>query len=1370
MAEELDQHVQGLREGAALAGGGGFTIDRERAREKLRAFQLASPHDYVLVLVEAMVLRGATWIAFEIDSDDVRMSADVTISAAELDQLYASIFADGAADDRRLRGLQELALAVNAAMASEPRFVRIESGGAPGVRLELRPERADRLEEVDELAHGTRVHVRDRFSLFEALKIFGGVHAEAKVLRERCRWSSVPVSIGGVAISGGLVDEGLHLPLSIEGEGFQGVIGWRAVGDQAGVDILSNGVWILRHEIDGLFRGINARVDARDLRRDISRRGLVRDDRFAAIIDAVRGAAAAAIERLAAAVVAGDAAARPWGSGRVLAWLFGHTNTRDLAALARDAPSLLDVPCWRSTAGGLRSCNQLAAEDGPIPYAVAPIERLPEEHAWAIEVATPLAGRRLAAIFGERALDLGPAIERERARRAGMEAFEGRAFAPILPPGHYLGEAKIAYPGVEGAVGLRTFGLAGWELYLVHRGRLLHRLRPELPLDSVTAVVSGELTPSPLYDRALADEGLARALVAVLAAIEGIMIDLASRRARLKLVRRYIEWAISGDHVIDLLVSAGFTPQAAVEVLAAVPGGVELRRGGASWLRRDAHPLASAEVMVDGRRRRLSLVDLQRELGARGSITWLRDRKLAGDVRLPEHVLLLDDETRGLVARVFGEAALVDFEPTLAAMVDEARFRGLPIEGLRPTAAAIAEVEIDAEGIVGTVVALHPREGWSNQARLRALKERRLLDEVTISLPLAGVAATVNGDGLLRQRGGLDGADRRLLGRLVRGALPELVLAALVAAERASSANEGPLRAFLLHALLALVGPWPRLWALARLSAAGEASAWHRIIDLDRRRGEAALTAALEGLHRADAMPSVEAIRRALAEGKDAEGEAEEREVEELAALRHELADRLPELLRRVLLRSREGGPCSVDELARALVKRESIAWVEGDLPEGSAYGRRIAVLGEGERRALEPLVGAANLTHLRAWLLSQIVGDRLAEREVRASLAIPPAMIAARVVLDPAIHRFEGELGVAWRAPPAIEVCCARRPILTLDPGLPLPLVGALSADDLAVFVGLDGIPEGEREAIVELCEEAMEPLVEAIAGAWGSLDELQRRTLTPHLLALLGAARAGAGRRGSALARAAARVRAIPLFAMVDGGLATLEELHALHRAAGLFHVRDPWLGDPPDAAVVHLASLAAFDLVSAEIPGIRDYLRRWMAEQASARRLDEAPPLPRRRRPGPSRPRRSTAAGSRAGSGSWTRRVATSPSASAGAPRARGDPRGARARRRRGPGALGGGRRGGRRRVTRGGRPADDRRRRRSAPRGALADAFEAALAAGEAPAPGVHARLVDHLLELHRGRQAARARGAPAARPATRSTPASPGSRSCRSVSW
>ena len=98
---------------------GRFTLDREKAREKMRQFQLAEPHFYVLELVQAAVCKGATRIRFDIDADDMRMRFDGRpFTLEDLEHLYSSLFARQLSAENDAR--RQLALGVNAAMALNP--------------------------------------------------------------------------------------------------------------------------------------------------------------------------------------------------------------------------------------------------------------------------------------------------------------------------------------------------------------------------------------------------------------------------------------------------------------------------------------------------------------------------------------------------------------------------------------------------------------------------------------------------------------------------------------------------------------------------------------------------------------------------------------------------------------------------------------------------------------------------------------------------------------------------------------------------------------------------------------------------------------------------------------------------------------------------------------------------------------------------------------------------------------------------------------------------------------------------------------------------------------------------------------------------
>lgn len=60
----------------ALARVGTFELDPERARAKLQRFQLQDPHHYVLELIQAAHLLGATEIHITQDADEFDLRCD----------------------------------------------------------------------------------------------------------------------------------------------------------------------------------------------------------------------------------------------------------------------------------------------------------------------------------------------------------------------------------------------------------------------------------------------------------------------------------------------------------------------------------------------------------------------------------------------------------------------------------------------------------------------------------------------------------------------------------------------------------------------------------------------------------------------------------------------------------------------------------------------------------------------------------------------------------------------------------------------------------------------------------------------------------------------------------------------------------------------------------------------------------------------------------------------------------------------------------------------------------------------------------------------------------------------------------------------
>ncbi|MEZ4467406.1 MAG: hypothetical protein R3F60_23475 [bacterium] len=269
---------------------GAFSLDRDKAREKMRQFQLAEPLEYLLQLVRAAVLRGATALSFEIDTDDMWLSFDgESFEVEDFDELYGALFGGG--DAGGLAARRHLALGVNAALALAPRHVRVESGGA---FLEARPGQDDAFGPLAPTRAGTRVHVRDRLrlgNLVRFVRALGGSLPERKLLADRCAYCPVPLTLNDARLDGGL--DRLRAELASWAEVTDGdarVAGGHALDEAPGtVAIVAAGVTIRQVPLPAA-PGFRAVAMAPGLRTDVSQADVVQDATYARLLGLVEQA------------------------------------------------------------------------------------------------------------------------------------------------------------------------------------------------------------------------------------------------------------------------------------------------------------------------------------------------------------------------------------------------------------------------------------------------------------------------------------------------------------------------------------------------------------------------------------------------------------------------------------------------------------------------------------------------------------------------------------------------------------------------------------------------------------------------------------------------------------------------------------------------------------------------------------------------------------------------------------------------------------------------------------------------------------------------------------------------------------------------
>jgi hypothetical protein len=207
---ENDSDIVALLDELKAAGkedsAGAFTIDPRKAREKFREFGLGESHEYVCVLVSALIAGGATYLDIEADSDDFIVTSDFFASQHEMDQLFS--LASGGHDSVHFF---RLALGLQAALALKPHKVELVCwNGSHGSRLELGlgSLSVEPLEDApwESGLVRSRLHVREKPGLrvvgrFVRKAIAQEATPEQQLIKERCKLAPVSIKLNGALLN-----------------------------------------------------------------------------------------------------------------------------------------------------------------------------------------------------------------------------------------------------------------------------------------------------------------------------------------------------------------------------------------------------------------------------------------------------------------------------------------------------------------------------------------------------------------------------------------------------------------------------------------------------------------------------------------------------------------------------------------------------------------------------------------------------------------------------------------------------------------------------------------------------------------------------------------------------------------------------------------------------------------------------------------------------------------------------------------------------------------------------------------------------------------------------------------------------------------
>lgn len=274
-----------LQSDADFVGGGQFTLDIDKARDKLAAYQLASPERFVLLLVEAAhSFPSCTSIAFEIDERGTRVRlGGFSLDEAELRGVLDPLFVDASALEGEARahmlGRRRLALAVNTMieLADDALVLRSHRLGQNTLELNI----STRGSKVESSATRASMPVLE---LELAVQTNPLAQAQRTLLRGEARHSTLPLTLDGERIELGLAHPDMAMPSELrEDDQLVGRGGWWPAGKKlegGWLIFVANGVILDTLTESGFTPGYLALVRADDLERDLSQSKLVRNAAF----------------------------------------------------------------------------------------------------------------------------------------------------------------------------------------------------------------------------------------------------------------------------------------------------------------------------------------------------------------------------------------------------------------------------------------------------------------------------------------------------------------------------------------------------------------------------------------------------------------------------------------------------------------------------------------------------------------------------------------------------------------------------------------------------------------------------------------------------------------------------------------------------------------------------------------------------------------------------------------------------------------------------------------------------------------------------------------------------------------------------------
>lgn len=1253
-----DSLIAGLVGAAEFDSEGAFSLDRDKAREKMRQFQLANPHRYVLLLVEAAVLRGATSVVFDIDSDDMYMRFDAALSWTDLDELYAALFVDRSSVEIRSR--RELALAFNAVMALNPRWVRIESvgldaaGQPQAVAASLRSDDADDIRKLDSVPDGpggmqppwTRVHVKERFRpglLVRFLNDIGGSIPEEQLIRARCRYASASLVLDEQRVSEGLPTN-LIGGVRFEHEHMRGVAGLALEPDRkdrSAVVLLSNGVEITTHELGGSVDGLWYWVDSSRFRKDVSQGDIVRSDpAYQDMLMAIAGARDRVLGNLAQLWADGQ-----FGEGQPLTaadmfellrkcflqWADANWLRPDAGPLGQ----LAKLPLWRTVdqrwisplelveqADKLRGVMYTERDfDGVMPRNWGPVIHVIDGTLELEAIARVYPDAQLATTRLEREVPWELARRRWRSR---PHAIELPRAAGMFPLAFEQGEYK-------GQVALRPGRIS--DVRVIVDGCLLCEPQLELGAIGISAVITGPLAPAADHQKPRTDRQYATLVLLLANMLPRLLAAWAEAGDSPDMLAHNLGVVLEPDFAVRFMVAFGFAEQAARELLARLGEPSLLPPMG---LGEGEVPTAIAKLVTvptaDLRRVSLAALDADRRARARlpGKVLFV-DSLVKSSVALTELLVHADPACKRLLVAVFGAAAVHDDTALYLSELGRRNFEARPQRYPAPplmTWTAPVELQLDHHEIGGKVSgyvgidASRVRDWQPDRERrvtIEVFTRERSLCVVEERSWLPGAEAQLSWDAapVNHEWTGLAGSLAPLRRAVEHGLL------ALLRARAEASIEFRPNDDARRLLWLAIVAPFVtaehfRCWRVLRAAAqaGGDPQAavasYHAVVELFPGVPLAELREAITLLCDDGKLPTRDNLLALMDRSvvPPAGGREFHRGLLELFPL----FERVP------MVELTSGQAVSLATLVELYDANDELAYVEDRSLSFSDDEYMIVRSDDIDQVALLRLFGRDALKEVSAWIHERRSQQRFEARAQLDELRVP---VAQRMIgVEFQREGFTGELAIPdWTAGDGgsmrVTYCHERRVVEDIELHALLPVIGIVDDPEAPLSGDFSSVETNSPRiaALRRVLDSVLgDQLLPALADRWAELDDRQRSVAWTWIAVLWRRQSPRGGQHPERLSSAGRRLAALDLFVDTDDTPRSLDDLierYAEHRC--LWYVeRKPVHDVPPPFPILLLRSGQRVG-VAALFPNFADFSERWAARVAGHQRKTAAAELP-------------------------------------------------------------------------------------------------------------------------------------------------------------